>query len=352
MTNLKYKKSFLIIGYGVLIQFLILPFFEYPALKASMLTPYLATKAILCLALSLFILSVHLHRAVKYWVYFFHAFSYAYILLGELFAPGYHFAAIQYMFVSAILFEGFSLFSTGLMLLFLIEYSLHPFSKTLYPAYPFYHGDVFNAVISSWLVSVLLERYVERVRNKQSVLDKKLRYKGIKTDLFVHELRNKLQFFAHIKELQEVLETVRSFHAAEDVDPVTFEEVVHEVKKKHNIDCECFVSGEEDFFIDQMDLQTILSNLMKNSASAAQARRIQLQVTVKNRSGGFVYEDNAGGMSFEQLKHFNQKEVSPYLTSGKKGYGLFLTKKLIEHYGGRLLIKLSPQGTRFEISFY
>lgn len=191
MENLKYKKSFLIIAYGVLIQFLILPFLEFPMLSESQVAYYLAAKICIVLSLLGFLYCVHFNKLVKHWVLFFHSCCFAYILIGQYFNPGYHFAAIQYMFVSAIIFEGFSFVSTALMMIFMLEYALHPFAKTTYQAYPFYHGDVFNALLSSWIVSLLLERHVNRVKNKHSMLDRKLRYKGIKTDLFLHDLKNK-----------------------------------------------------------------------------------------------------------------------------------------------------------------
>lgn len=351
MDNIKYKKSFLIIAYGVLVQFFILPFLEYPMLKEEMVKAYLVAKTITVLALLFFILCVHFNKLVKYWVIMFHVFCFTYVLVGQFFNPGYHFAAIQYMFVSAIVFEGFSFVIAAFLPIFLLEYALHPFARTVYVDYPFYHGDVFNALISSWIVSVLLERYVSRVKTKQSFLDRKLRYKGIKTDLFLHDLKNKLQPLSGIKELQEVVEAVRSFNSFKGVEQLSFKSVVMDLKSKHQIEGECLVTGDEDFFIDQMDLQTILTNLMKNSQSAANARRVPLQMILKNRSSGFMYEDNAGGMSSDQISYFNQKEFGPYRGAEKKGYGLFLIKKLVEHQGGKFIVRKTSNGTRFEISY-
>lgn len=236
MDNLKYKKSFLIIAYGILVQFFILPYLEFPMIKAEDVTSYVVAKIFLVASLLSLIFCLHRKKLIKQWVIFFHSFCFLYILIGQYFNPGYHFAAIQYMFVSAIIFEGFSYVTTGFMLIFLLMYSLHPFSKTIYPDYPFYHGDVFNALISSWIVSVLLERYVNRVKNKQSMLDKKLRYKGIKTDLFMHDLKNKIQPIvaqnSNIKELQELVDAVRSFNSMSDVEELSFKSVVLAIKDK------------------------------------------------------------------------------------------------------------------------
>jgi sensor histidine kinase regulating citrate/malate metabolism len=64
-----------------------------------------------------------------------------------------------------------------------------------------------------------------------------------------------------------------------------------------------------------------------------------------------MYEDNAGGMSSDQISYFNQKEFGPYRGAEKKGYGLFLIKKLVEHQGGKFLVRKTSNGTRFEISY-
>lgn len=355
MDNLKYKKSFLIIAYGILVQFFILPCLEFPMIKKEDVSSYIGAKVFLVTLLLGFLFCLHRRKFIKNWVIFFHVFCFLYILTGQYFNPGYHFAAIQYMFVSAIIFEGFSYVTTAFMLVFLLMYSLHPFSRTIYPDYPFYHGDVFNALISSWIVSVLLERYVNRVKYKQSVLDRKLRYKGIKTDLFMHDLKNKIQPImaqnSNIKELQELVEAVRSFNSMSEVEELSFKSVVLSIKDKNGIKAECLVSGDNDFFIDQMDLQTILYNLMKNSEEASNNRKIALQISLKNRISGFMYEDNAGGMSFDQISYFNQKEFNPYPGSDKKGYGLFLIKKLVEHHGGAFLVRKTSNGTRFEITY-
>lgn len=90
---------------------------------------------------------------------------------------------------------------------------------------------------------------------------------------------------------------------------LSFKSVVLSIKDKNGIGAECLVSGDNDF-IDQMDLQTILYNLMKNQKKSK--RKIALQISLKNRICGFMYEDNAGGMSFDQISYFNQKEFNPY----------------------------------------
>lgn len=354
--NLQYKRSFLIICYVVLIQFLILPFYEIPTLQGEQLNQYIICKTLIALMFVALVLCIHSLRLVKYWVILFHVSCFSFILIGQYFNPGYHYTAIQFMYVSAIIFEGFPFMSTLLMILFLVEYSLHPFSGTNYSAYPFYHDDVFNAIISSWIISVLLERYVNRVKNKQGLLDKKLRYKGIKTDLFMHDLKNRLQVLisqpSETRDYQEVILKIQEFNSFKNEDEIEFEQVVLRAKDKNKINAEIVVSGSTDFFIDQMDLETLLSNLMKTSQSLYKNQNSDLSIHIKNKKTGFIYEDNAGEMSEDLIRVLAQKDSNQkYPTTEKSGFGLFLAKKLVECHGGSFSAKKIASGTRYEIAY-
>jgi hypothetical protein len=353
--NLKYKKAFLIVAYGILVQFFILPLYEIPMLRNGDLKAYVIFKVLIACAVLFFIFCLHFLRLIRLWVYLCYMCCFSFVLIGQYFNPGYHFAVIQFMFGCAIIFDGFPWMSTLLMGLFMIEYRLLPFYHTTYPAYPFYHDDIFNALISSWVVSIALERYVSRVKLRQGFLDRKLRYKGIKTDLFMHDLKNQVQplmfEYPDSEEFHQLVNTIQSFNSFQEAEEMVFEDVVMKVKDKFKIEGDCVVSGDDDFFIDQMDLQTILGNLMKNSRAAAQKKNIALQMQLKNTHVGFAYQDNAGGMTEEQFKFFNQKEFKPYEGHERKGLGLLLIKKLVEHHQGKFVIKKIPNGTRFEITY-
>jgi hypothetical protein len=353
--NLKYKKAFLIIAYGVLLQILFFTISEIPVLKPGTVSKYILYKIIIALGFVCFALCVHTLKFIKYWVLFFNICCFSFVLIGQYFNPGYHVAVIQFMIVYAIVFEGFPFPPTLLTILFIIEYNILPFSQTEFPAYPYYHANVINTLISTWVISVLLERYVKRVKSKQSFLDRKLRYKGIKTDLFLHELKNKLQplvsLYPNSKDFKVIVNTIQNFNSFNDPEEMNFREIVLATKEKYKIPGECIASGTEDFFIDQLDLQTILSNLMMNSSKICLERNISLVIHVKNTYSGFRYEDNAGGMTEEQFKFFNQKEFKPYKDHEKNGLGLLLIKKLVEHHDGNFIIKRIPGGMRFDINY-
>ena len=353
--NLKYRKAFLIISYSALVQFFVLPFFELPMLSMNLIHSYFFAKSAVALSFIFLIFCIYKLKLIKYWVWMFGFSTITYVIVGEYFKPGYHFAAIQIMFLFAILFRGFPYLSTILLTAYLITYTLVPFSKVVIPEYPSYHADVFNAVIFSYLICFVLEYYVNRVQNKRSILDRKLRFKGIKTDLFMHELKNKLQpliyNYPDREDLHDILVTVQGFNSFYDDNEMSFEEVARSVLRKFKIESEITVDGIQDFFIAQMDLQTILCNLMLNSSKAAQAKGVKLHLSLNNTTSGFTYSDNAGGMTDEQFKFFSQKYLKPYPGHEKNGLGILLVKKLVEHHEGTLTIKKIPNGTKFEISY-
>lgn len=350
-SNLKYKKAFIIIAYGILIQLLLLPIVEIDMLAPGMLEYYFASKALICILFCVFVYCLIFNKYVEWWVKLFHLGCFSYVLVGQLFHPGYQYAVIEYMFVVAIVFEGFPLMSLILMMIYIVEYIVTKVDSR----YPYYHFIIMESLISSWIISVYLERYVNRVRHKQDFLDKKLRYKGIKTDLLLHDLKNRLQpmIFAYPNDdgFKDILKSIQSFNSFQEDHEVTIDDVVKETKKKYNIQGEIDVSGSVDFFIDQMDMQTILCNLMTNSQKAANIKGIELHMSINNTNSGFSFEDNAGGFTEEQFKFFTQKDIKPYPGHEKNGLGILLIKKLVEHQGGKLVIKRIPNGTRFEINY-
>lgn len=350
-SNLKHKQAFLIISYGILIQLLLLPFFEIAMLKAEQLKPYLFLKTLIGILIITFIGLIHLNKFVEAWVKVFYINCFSFILVGQFFHPGYHFAVIEFMFVCAIIFEGFPLMSLILMLVYIGEYLIfRPASN-----YPYYHFIILNALVYSWIISVYLERYVSRAKNKQGILDRKFRYKGIKTDLLMHDLKNQIQplMFLHSNEnrFSEVLRTIQSFNSFQEDNEVTFNQVVNHSIGKYAIKGKVEVTGSDEFFIDQMDLQTILCNLMTNSQKAAMAISRELELRIQNNIIGFIYEDNAGGFTEEQFKFFTQKDITPYPGHEKNGLGIILIKILVEHHGGTFVIQRIPKGTRFEIKY-
>jgi translation initiation factor 1 (eIF-1/SUI1) len=353
-ANFKYRKAFLIVAYGVLLQLLIRPYIEINSLEDAQFRQYLISKGLILAFYVFSILCLHTKRLAKYWVAFFYIGCFSYTLIGQYFNPGYHYSVMQFMFVTAIIFEGFPFMATLLMILYLIGHGVHSFSNSIIPAYQFFHADVYNALISSWIVCVALERYVNRMKSKKGFLDRKLRYKGIKTDLFLHDLKNNLQPLISIYPKQEdfrkIVKTIQGFNSFNE-EEMLFSDVVVMTKKKCNINGTVTCTGSDDFFIDQLDLQTILSNLMNNSDKAAKSKGINLEMHIKNKYSGFVYEDNAGGMTDEQYKFFSQKDLKPYVGHEKNGLGLLLIKKLVEHQEGKFSIKKIPNGTRFEISY-
>lgn len=329
--NLKYKWSFLIISYVALVELFLLPYDEISRLVIGLMFVSL-------------IVFVHSLVFIKYWVWIFYISCFSFVLIGQHFNPNYHFPVIQFMFISAIIFEGFPVIPTLLMGLYLLRYVLYPIENVA----------VYNAVFSSWIVSVLLERYVSRVKNREISLDKKLRYKGIQTDFFIHDLKNRLQIIitqpAETRDFQDIISRIQAFNSISSYEVITFKEIVQKTQVKCKVLADISVSGSDDFFIDQMDLETLLCSLMKTSQSNCKDTAVKLKIYIKNKKIGFVYEDNAGEISDELLRLLSQKD-GQYVSEEKSGYGLFLAKKLVEHQGGKFTAKKAATGTRYEISY-
>ena len=350
-SKLKYKSAFLIVIYGILLQLILLPVFELAALKEDKFQLYVISKCFIGIQFLILLFFIKTNKFVKWWVRLFYLGCFSFVLIGQYFHPGYQFALIEFMFIVAIVFEGFPLMSLILMCLFIVEYMLMRTQSTL----PFYHFIIINALVSSWVISFFLERYVNRVRHKQDFLDRKLRYKGIKTDLLLHDLKNRLQpmMFDYPGDtgFRSILSSIQTFNSFQEDNEISFDEVVKITKEKYKIQGDIEVTGTEDFFIDQMDLQTIISNLMTNSLKAANTKGMDLFIKIHNTNTGFSFEDNAGGFTEEQFKFFTQKEIKPYPGHEKNGLGILLIKKLVEHQGGKFVIRRIPYGTRFEINY-
>lgn len=345
-SNFKYRKAFLITAYAALIQLCMLTVYEIPSLAEGRFHSYFISKSLIALILLSFIVCIHKIRLIKYWTAIFYLSCSSLILVGEFFHPGYHLALIQFMFICVIVFEGFPFIASLVMILFLIEKACIGSPLDINMAY---------AILSSWVLGLCLSRYVSSIQIKHNGLDRKLRYKGIKTSLFMHDLKNQFQplvfSYPDSEELSGIITSVQNFNSLNKDDEIQFREAVENVKEKFQIQGEFLVEGDDDFFIDQLDLQTILSNLMKNSQVAANEKGISLVATLKNSYSGFSYEDNAGGMTPEQYEFFNQKDFKIYNGAEKKGYGLLLIKKLVQHHGGKFVIKRIPNGMKFEIKY-
>jgi hypothetical protein len=353
-NHLVYKNALIVVVYGIIVQLCILPFFEIITIKPETIKIYFFTKIIIIIYHIIFLFLLYTRRLSKIWVYIFYIGAFAYILSGQYFHNGYQYAVIELMFINAIVFEGFSIASTALVIIFIVECIVFLLEPSL-GQQPNYHSIIINALLSSWFISIVLERYVNRVKHKQDFLDKKLRYTGIKTELLLHEIKNQLQplifKYANDERFQDILTSIQSFNSFQENNEVLFKDIVSHTKEKFNINGLIETTGTSDFFIDQMDLQTILSNLMTNSVKAGKLCGKELKIIINNTNNGFTYEDNAGGLTDEQFKFFCQKKIMPYPGHEKNGLGILLIKKLVEHQGGKFILKRVLGGTKFEINY-
>ena len=117
-------------------------------------------------------------------------------------------------------------------------------------------------------------------------------------------------------------------------------------KVKRSFGVTVSLSAPDEAFVEADDLlSTALSNLLENAAEHG-ADRIDIEVTTDDEHVTLRVTDDGPGISPKaRATLFDPPET------GDHGYGLFLTKNLVELYGGRLeLDTTSPEGTTFVLT--
>jgi signal transduction histidine kinase len=123
----------------------------------------------------------------------------------------------------------------------------------------------------------------------------------------------------------------------------------HTFSTRH-IAVRCHASrGLPQIFIDRGHLEQILMNLFLNAVQAMSDGGI-LDVRLGAKAGALhiTITDTGGGIPPDILDHI----FEPFVTSRKEGVGLglFVTQKLLAHYGGRIeVLRTGPQGTSLRL---
>jgi len=102
------------------------------------------------------------------------------------------------------------------------------------------------------------------------------------------------------------------------------------------------------------EILQVVSNLLLNSLDALPKRdaKLRIRVETKNHAVHITVSDNGSGMSAETLKNLFQ----PYMTTKAEGtgLGLWLSHRIVEKHGGKLIVRSSQvegrQGTTFKLA--
>jgi len=163
--------------------------------------------------------------------------------------------------------------------------------------------------------------------------------------------------------LVEIINEVKAFVRFEREEtvtrPVELTEVIHELVEFLRFDrglplerLSTSVAGEPVVRANQVKLQQVLINLLKNAEYAIRGRengRIALTVTAEGGEGVIRVADNGCGMSPEVAARIWEPFFS---TKGEQGTGLGLdvAKSIIESFGGTIACETAPEaGARFTI---
>ncbi len=123
-----------------------------------------------------------------------------------------------------------------------------------------------------------------------------------------------------------------------------------------NIEFYCDLAPDPgELEIDPGILRSALINIFENAMEACiedlsgESHKIEFKVRQDEDDAVFEITDNAGGMNNDQIRQmFNLFHSSKGLKG--TGLGLFITKKVIQKHGGRILVDSEPgQGTQFHV---
>jgi signal transduction histidine kinase len=113
------------------------------------------------------------------------------------------------------------------------------------------------------------------------------------------------------------------------------------------------VSENIYFSGDQLMLQMAINNLLDNAIKYSDKKQ-KIEIVLKKRDGlvSLLIKDEGGGISDQEKQNVFKKFYRVGNLNAKgTGLGLYLTKRIVEQYNGRIrIINNTPQGSIFEIT--
>lgn len=103
--------------------------------------------------------------------------------------------------------------------------------------------------------------------------------------------------------------------------------------------------------INEMDLQKIISNIVRNSVDILEGKGLLMIKTYYSYNNIILFIQNNGPMINPKIinKIFDQGFSTKKDNVGDNGFGLYIVKELVYKYGGNILVDSSEEKTSFEI---
>lgn len=184
--------------------------------------------------------------------------------------------------------------------------------------------DMMNNLTSIISYSEILEEKVEEDAEKKFIEKiNKTAWRGV-------NLINK------IKELEGSM--------GEELKSYTLSEVIGDLAKGSEVELK--LEGDAVILANE-GIYTVFENLFSNSVKHGGASRIFVRIEETSDKVIVEFQDNGRGVPLEIMDRIFEKGFS---TSNSTGLGLYIVKKLVESYGGKIRLE-DPKGAKFVIEF-
>ncbi len=123
---------------------------------------------------------------------------------------------------------------------------------------------------------------------------------------------------------------------------------------KIDINVECI--NENEMQVKQNEMTQVIMNLIKNSTDALRIKGIEngwikIIIDTDKNYNNITFSDNAGGIEALLLPKIFDAYVSTKKADGGTGIGLYMSKLIVEKYGGTLSAENTQDGIAFKINF-
>lgn len=208
-------------------------------------------------------------------------------------------------------------------------------------------------------VNALLER-IERSTKGVRSLNEALSFTN---KILRHDVKNKLaaislfaelgsesgekEYYGRIRricdEIMRTLNRLRDVEDKEGVRSVKLSEVVKEVMAGYDVEWN-WRGDEEIAVLADNGLYAVIDNLVHNAITHGKTERVDFEAIEKGEVVELRVKDYGAGIPEEVRERVFEEGFS---TSGSTGLGLFIAKKLVEGYGGKLTCENHPDGAVF-----
>jgi len=172
--------------------------------------------------------------------------------------------------------------------------------------------------------------------------------------LLRHDLGNKNQI------ILGYIEKIRYLHQASEetgVKIINLEKIVKKVvdgyvieAEKNGITIKCECNGKIRVKAGML-VEEVIANLLENSIKHSHATEIKIYPMKGDGEAGICIEDNGVGIPDDMKEEIFKKKIKGRESKGS-GLGLYLVKKIVEKYGGRVEVEDGDEGgTKFLIYF-